>query len=68
MYVFEKYRFLLKNTGLWASKYRFVFPEVGMSGYGGVDQKAKKVRGGRLLLTKLLLNLKIYHSNTEYHT
>ena len=32
MYVFKKYRFLLKNTGLWASKYRFVFPEVGMSG------------------------------------
>ena len=31
MYVFKKYRFLLKNTGLWASKYRFVFPEVGMS-------------------------------------
>ena len=36
MYVFKKYRFLLKNTGLWASKYRFVFPEVGMSG----DSKA----------------------------
>ena len=33
MYVFKKYRFLLKNTGLWASKYRFVFPEVGMSVY-----------------------------------
>ena len=33
MYVFKKYRFLLKNTGLWASKYRFVFPEVGMSGF-----------------------------------
>ena len=33
MYVFKKYRLLLKNTGLWASKYRFVFPEVGMSGY-----------------------------------
>ena len=33
VYVFKKYRFLLKNTGLWASKYRFVFPEVGMSGY-----------------------------------
>ena len=32
VYVFKKYRFLLKNTGLWASKYRFVFPEVGMSG------------------------------------
>ena len=32
MYVFKKYMFLLKNTGLWASKYRFVFPEVGMSG------------------------------------
>ena len=31
VYVFKKYRFLLKNTGLWASKYRFVFPEVGMS-------------------------------------
>ena len=31
MYVFKKYRFLLNNTGLWASKYRFVFPEVGMS-------------------------------------
>ena len=31
MYVFKKYRFLLKNTGLWASKYRFVFPGVGMS-------------------------------------
>ena len=31
MYVFKKYRFLSKNTGLWASKYRFVFPEVGMS-------------------------------------
>ena len=31
MYVFKKYRFLLKNTGLWASEYRFVFPEVGMS-------------------------------------
>ena len=31
MYVFKKYRFLLKNTGLLASKYRFVFPEVGMS-------------------------------------
>ena len=31
--VFKKYRFLLKNTGLWASKYRFVFPEVGMSGW-----------------------------------
>ena len=28
VYVFKKYRFLLKNTGLWASKYRFVFPEV----------------------------------------
>ena len=34
MYVFKKYRFLLKNTGLWASKYRFVFPEVGMSAHG----------------------------------
>ena len=33
MYVFKKYRFLLKNTGLWASKYRFVFPEVGMSAH-----------------------------------
>ena len=33
MYVFKKYRFLLKNTGLWASKYRFVFPEVGMFGF-----------------------------------
>ena len=33
VYVFKKYRFLLKNTGLWASKYRFVFPEVGMSVY-----------------------------------
>ena len=32
MYVFKQYRFLLQNTGLWASKYRFVFPEVGMSG------------------------------------
>ena len=32
VYVFKKYRFLLKNTGLWASKYRFVFPEVDMSG------------------------------------
>ena len=31
VYVFKKYRFLLKNTGLWASKYRFAFPEVGMS-------------------------------------
>ena len=31
VYVFKKYRFLLKNTGLWASKYRFVFPEVGVS-------------------------------------
>ena len=31
MHVLKKYRFLLKNTGLWASKYRFVFPEVGMS-------------------------------------
>ena len=31
VYVFKKYRFLLKNTSLWASKYRFVFPEVGMS-------------------------------------
>ena len=31
VYVLKKYRFLLKNTGLWASKYRFVFPEVGMS-------------------------------------
>ena len=31
VYVFKKYRFLLKNTGLWASKYRFVLPEVGMS-------------------------------------
>ena len=28
---FKKYRCLLKNTSLWASKYRFVFPEVGMS-------------------------------------
>ena len=36
MYVFKKYRFLLKNTGLWASKYRFVFPEVGMSALGSV--------------------------------
>ena len=34
VYVFKKYRFLLKNTGLWASKYRFVFPEVGMSASG----------------------------------
>ena len=34
MYVFKKYRFLLENTGLWASKYRFVFPEVGMSDIG----------------------------------
>ena len=32
--VFKKYRFLLKSTGLWASKYRFVFPEVGMSVIG----------------------------------
>ena len=31
LWTFKKYRFLLKNTGLWASKYRFVFPEVGMS-------------------------------------
>ena len=38
MYVFKKYRFLLKNTGLWASKYRFVFPEVGMSGVGEVSE------------------------------
>ena len=37
MYVFKKYRFLLKNTGLWASKYRFVFPEVGMSVYANHD-------------------------------
>ena len=37
VYVFKKYRFLLKNTGLWASKYRFVFPEVGMSGDGHPD-------------------------------
>ena len=38
VYAFKKYRFLLKNTGLWASKYRFVFPEVGMSGIVISDQ------------------------------
>ena len=27
----KKYRFLLKNTGLGASKYRFVIPQVGRS-------------------------------------
>ena len=37
MYVFKKYRFLLKRTGLWASKYRFVFPEVGMSAIEPLD-------------------------------
>ena len=48
VYVFKKYRFLLKNTGLWASKYRFVFPEVGMS--------AKKAIKPIYIMTDLTLN------------
>ena len=44
VYVFKKYRFLLKNTGLWASKYRFVFPEVGMSVLMMKKKKEKKFK------------------------
>ena len=51
MYVFKKYRFLLKNTGLWASKYRFVFPEVGMSA------------GAKICVTLLVPLSKVLYSN-----
>ena len=49
MYVFKKYRFLLKNTGLWASKYRFVFPEVGMSVLEVSDYILKNMDAGRFV-------------------
>ena len=61
VYVFQKYRFLSKNTGLWASKYRFVFPEVGMSAILAKGQAiARQVKG---LVTALEIAQKCIHYN-----
>ena len=62
VYVFKKYRFLLKNTGLWASKYRFEFPEVGMSATDQLTYKA-----GFMLKTAIVCTIEHWITGISTH-